>query len=205
MLGKMLEVGTTRTNDRNCMAESWINPNRRVLAVALAGPLLLLALGAAGMAWGVGRASLALSTIGGMLMGLGLLGSWLLLQAMRQPILAFADGFLLVRTGEAVPARVPIDAIEVFFLGQGPALPSDDVDAAPTTKNVVVRLAEAAVDWHQHAMRADLGRWCGGYIVLRGTWCEPLCVERLNELNRRLAAVRREQRELLSVRAQEAK
>jgi hypothetical protein len=176
------------------MVETWIRPNRRILAIALAGPLLLVGFGAGGLAWGVGRESLTLSITGGLVMGLGLCGAWLLLQAMQQPILAFADGHLLVRTGEPAPERVPIEAVEVFFLGQGPALPGDDPDAAPTTKNVVVRLAESAVHWHQHAMRADLGRWCGGYIVLRGTWCEPLSVERLNQLNRRLAAVRREQR-----------
>jgi hypothetical protein len=187
------------------MFETWIKPNRRVLAVALAGPLLLVAAGVAALVWGVFvRPSLMLSMVGGTMTGLGILGGSLLVGAMRQPILAFADEHLLVRTGEAAPARVPIDAVEVFFLGQGPALPSDDVDAAPTTKNVVVRLAESAVEWHQHAIRADLGRWCGGYIVLRGTWCEPLSVDRLNELNRRLAALRRERREQpLDVAAQE--
>jgi hypothetical protein len=32
-----------------------------------------------------------------------------------------------------------------------------------------------------------LGKWCGSYITIRGTWCERLSVELVQRLNVRLA------------------
>ena len=74
--------------------------------------------------------------------------------------------------------------------------------AGPRTANVVIRLADAARQWHDGELPPALGKWSEGYIVLRGTWCEPIGHERLNEINRRLAEVHRLRREQVSSKAQ---
>ena len=56
---------------------------------------------------------------------------------------------------------------------------------------VVIRLAELPQDWADvPGIKPALGKWCGGYITIRGTWPEPLkCFHLVNGLNRRLAEV----------------
>jgi hypothetical protein len=65
---------------------------------------------------------------------------------------------------------------------------------AAKTSNVIVRLAEAAPQWHHRDIPATFGKWAEGYIILSGTWCEPITLELLRELNGRLAAVHRARR-----------
>ena len=90
--------------------------------------------------------------------------------------------------------RIPIDIVEVFFMGQGPSkLGHGQVDDAET-QNVVVRLAEAAKEWHHFDVKPALGHWCDGYIILRGAWCEPINAQVLERLNKRLVAVKRARR-----------
>lgn len=173
--------------------EVWLKPNRRALAMTMLGPGLLLVVGVGTIVTGVSRELWVISVIGGAMAVVGGLGIALVGYAMTFPRVAYEDGKLLVYLGEAEPFRIPIELVEVFFLGQGPVRPSDEgKDAGPKTANVVVRLAEAASDWHDRKIRPDLGKWYDGYIVIRGTWCEPVSHERLNELNHRLAQVRRE-------------
>ncbi len=62
----------------------------------------------------------------------------------------------------------------------------------PETSTVVVRIAERALDWHQRPVKTMLGQWCGGYITVRGTWCEPITAELIQRLNHRLVDVQRE-------------
>jgi hypothetical protein len=112
-----------------------------------------------------------------------------------QPRLAYGDEQLLVYLRAGKPRSIPIEVVECFFLGQAPSLlgrASSDVDEPTST--VVVRLAESAAAWKQFDVNARLGRWCDGYITIRGTWCEPITVDLLKSLNHRLAVVHRMQR-----------
>lgn len=38
-----------------------------------------------------------------------------------------------------------------------------------------------------------LGQWCGGYITVRGTWCESITADLMQGLNRRLVEAHRQQ------------
>ena len=92
------------------------------------------------------------------------------------------------------PCAWPIDIVEVLFMGQGPVLPGSKNEEKTETKNAVIRIAEKATEWHARPVRRELGSWCDGYIIIRGTWCEPLSVELLNALNSRLVDIHRQQR-----------
>jgi len=59
------------------------------------------------------------------------------------------------------------------------------------SKTVVMRLAESAHQWQYVDVNPKLGSWCDGYVTLRGTWCEPLSLEVVIRLNRRLADAHR--------------
>ena len=59
------------------------------------------------------------------------------------------------------------------------------------TANVVIRVAQRAVDAHDRHVMHALGAWRDGYITIRGTWCEVINAELLEILNARLADVNR--------------
>ena len=60
-------------------------------------------------------------------------------------------------------------------------------DSPASLGTVVVRLAEKAEAWRRGRIHPLVGSWCDGYIILRGTFCEPLSVEVVHRLNRLLA------------------
>lgn len=126
---------------------------------------------------------------------LGVLFCLTLVHLIRLPRLGYQDGELLVYLGSATPIRVPISIVEVFFLGQGSALMKARGGEMAETATIVVRLAEAAKEWHNRDVKATFGQWCDGYIVIRGTWCEPINAELLTRLNHKLVEVHRQQRE----------
>nr|MCS5632665.1 hypothetical protein [Pirellulaceae bacterium] len=64
---------------------------------------------------------------------------------------------------------------------------------APESRNVVVRLAERADQFQQHPVKPSLGSWEEGYIVVRGTWSEPINKDLFRRLNRRLIDIHRRQ------------
>ena len=111
---------------------------------------------------------------------------WLVL-----PRLACSDEELLVYLNGFRPSRLPLDVVECFFLGQAPSMIShpkgDEIESAA----VVIRLAERATQWHRREVPQMMGRWCDGYITVRGTWCEPLDRDVVNRMNSNLAAVKR--------------
>ncbi len=104
------------------------------------------------------------------------------------PRIGYRRGYLLLYVGKFLPARVPIEAVECFFLGQGPLDAEDSAEVA----NVVIRLAESARQWHHIRARRSLAQSCDGYITVRGMWCEPLSVELVNRMNQRLTAAKRQ-------------
>ncbi len=56
---------------------------------------------------------------------------------------------------------------------------------------IVVRLAERATEWHERSVKNSLGKWADGYIIVRGTWTEPLNREVVTQMNSTLAAIKR--------------
>jgi len=92
---------------------------------------------------------------------------------------------------------VPIEFVEVFFAGQSethmPRPRTQTTGPAPESRNVVVRLAERAAQFQQHPVKPSLGSWEDGYIVVRGTWSEPINKDLFRRLNRRLIDIHRRQ------------
>lgn len=104
------------------------------------------------------------------------------------------------------PVRIPLDVVEVFFIGQGPV--SGDEPGHPTgyqgavAANVIVRLAEQAPQWHDRKINQRMGVWTEGYITVRGMWCEDIDQDRLKEMNRALINAKRNLRDTASTGAQ---
>lgn len=131
----------------------------------------------------------AVLTLGAMWWG------WLIYLA-TLPRIAYDEGFLVLQLTPPDAIAVPIEIVECFFIGQGPSAmpPVDGLEAQSV--NVVVRLAEKAVEWKHRDVHTLLAHWCDGYIVIRGIWCEPLDGDLVNRLNKKLAAAHRRQRAL---------
>ncbi len=121
----------------------------------------------------------------------GLAGMGLVARHAWLPRLAYADRQLLVYLESGQPYRVPIEVVEGFLLGQGPTMLPGKQYQHTEARTLVIRLAESATDWADRETKPALGRWCGGYITLRGTWCEPLSVDLVQRLNQRLFDVTR--------------
>ena len=181
------------------MRECWVGANRRAVLVAMALPavlvgtaLLLLVIPPTLIPLWL-RLVLALAAVA---FGLVLLAQLYLL---RQPRLAYEDQHLLVYLQSGKPFRVPIDAVECFFLGQGPTMLSPS-ESGEETSNIVVRLAESCDEWRHRETRRSLGHWCDGYITIRGTWCEPIDKELMSRLNQRLLEIHRQRKQSLQER-----
>lgn len=175
------------------MREIWLRANPKAVWPLLFLPTLMAATGLTGMVWCVIRdAGVApwLTSISLVLLGLAPLV--VLLRWSRRPRLAYQDGELLVLLDQGQPRRVPIAVVECFFRGTGETLLPGVKGDVVKTSTIIVRLAEAAVDWHTRPSRPSLGVWADGYITLRGTWCEPITPELLRRLNKRLVEVHRE-------------
>jgi len=183
------------------MRECWLRPNRRVLVVAialLAGCALLASMLASGQWWP--GSWLTLKVI------LAMVALWIWVRVIMLvnhaclPRLAYQRGELLVFLRYRRPLRVPVAQVECFFLGQGDSMlaaagESEATESMAKTHTIVVRLAEAAKDWQAREVRPELGRWCDGYITIRGTWCEPVSPELVKQLNSRLVKIHRQQRQ----------
>ena len=94
---------------------------------------------------------------------------------------------------------VPIEVVEVFFMGQGaisgtePGHPKGYQGAVAA--NVIVRLAEADTSWHSRNINQWFGLWSDGYITIRGLWCEDINQDLLKYMNHELVAAKRRRRE----------
>jgi hypothetical protein len=73
-------------------------------------------------------------------------------------------------------------------MGRAPSFLPRHGHAETETTTVVIRLRPQAEEWSQVDVEPRLGSWCDSNIVIRGTWCEPINIELLHLLNRRLAA-----------------
>ena len=176
------------------MAETWLRPNVRPwFAGMFAGGVVLL-----GGLW----TALMLAPVEGLwLRGTGwvltaLAGVWLgvLAWGSIQPLLAYSRGRLLLRSHKGRFHQIPIEIVECFLLGQGPAMLPGRRNRRAETVTLVIRLAESAEEWAQRDLPPVVGSWCGGQITVRGTVCEPLGIDLVHRLNARLAEVQAERR-----------
>jgi hypothetical protein len=175
--------------------EIWLRTNRRALTTMMVPPAILLAGCLAGLVWSLATQQSWFVT--GMLGLFIFVLLWLfagLTSAMFQPRIAYQDGELVVYLEFGKATRVPIDIVEVFFLGQGPSELPKLQGREPETQNVIVRLAESAIDWKHRDVKPAIGLWCEGYITIRGSWCEPITPEIMRRLNHRLAEIQRERK-----------
>lgn len=169
------------------MTEVWLRSNRRIL---------LLTMALVGCGGGLAAAAAvsqfpplrALGWCGGAVAGAVMVG--LVQQALR-PRIAYRPGFVLFFLRVGRPIAVPQDVVEAFFLGQGPAHLPGRRRRKEETVNLVARLAQRATPWQRQEVRPALGSWCDGYVTIRGTWSEPLNLELVGRLNRRLSEVSR--------------
>jgi hypothetical protein len=175
------------------MKEVWLGQNNRAIWFGMTIPMLLSA------CMGLLLSGLvtpfeadAVRVIAWVLLALGIVLTLVLLAQMAQPRLAYVPGFLLVNLRAGKPVAVPIDVVEAFLLGQGPAMLTNRRDDRREARVLTIRLAERAEEWANIEVKSALGKWCGGYIAIRGTWCEPLNLDLVNRLNHRLAEVKQE-------------
>ncbi len=173
------------------MREIWLRPNRRAILFGCVPPLIFTVVGACLAFAHSDSESSVLRWLGysGIVAGPAVIG--LMLTQLRHPRIAFREGMVLfyVRIGQ--PIAVPVDIVESFFFGQGPAhLPA--VTKQPQTVNLIARLSQRHTEWATQKVRPALGNWSDGYVTIRGTWCEPLNSDVIRRINRRLKEVKNE-------------
>jgi hypothetical protein len=172
--------------------EIWLRTNARALLFGMLGPMVLELAGVAMIVgWPIGESPVWLRVLGIVLVGFSSLLIVALAWQMRKPRLGYANGELLVWLRGSEPIRVPIEIVECFLLGQAPSLLPTKKHRHTDTSALIVRIADKAADWHHLDVKPQLGKWCEGYITIRGTWCEPLSIALVNKLNQRLADVSR--------------
>jgi len=175
------------------MMEVWLKTNRRALGLGLLLPAVLAVGGVVALAWAVATGQHW--GVQSLIVLLTAVPLWMiaeLLYALSRPRLGYEPGELLVFLEPSRATRVPIEIVEVFFLGQGPSTLPKLKGREPETQNVVIRLAESAVDWKHRDVRPAFGQWCEGYITIRGSWCELITPGVMRRLNGRLAEVKKE-------------
>lgn len=119
-----------------------------------------------------------------------------LIHQLNRPRVAYRNGQVLFYLKAGGPIEVPVEVVEAFFFGQGLAnLPPWLTTFEETeTVNLVARLSKRSPQWHRMRIKPALGRWEDGYVVIHGTWCEPLTDNIIRQLNRRLGVVTRAQK-----------
>lgn len=168
------------------MTEVWLRSNRRVLTLALLPAGLLGGLGSlvfflADPDW--------LRFLAGAIVSLAVFLMLGLIHQLLRPRVAYRNGQVLFYLKAGSPIEVPVEVVEAFIFGQGLVmLPSwmttpEEVE----TVNLIARLSQRATQWRQMETKRALGRWEDSYVVIRGTWCEPLTGDLIRRLNRRLA------------------
>ena len=185
--------GGTRPWTKYMMVRTWLQPNRRAV---LFGMLLPTAPAVIGLLWALGifpQGSWPIFQVLGVML-LVLTVPILILLGLQfwLPRIGYRAGYVVFNVHSGRLIRVPLDVVEGFLLGQGPAmLPSERLRRTETT-TVVVRLSEKAEEWSRVEVNSRLASWCDSYISIRGTWCEPLDVGVVKRLNRLLAEAKRE-------------
>ncbi len=173
--------------DLPLMREVWLKTNHRAILFGCLPPAAMAVLGL-WMAMSASERS-TWRWVGGVTAGVGIVITLLLLSQLRRPRVAFRTGEVLFYLRRGAPIAVPLEIVEAFFAGQGPAhLPV--VANQPRTANLVARLSRRHPEWAEQPVKVALGTWVDGYVTIRGSWCEPLDGETIRRLNRRLKEVK---------------
>ena len=177
------------------MRDVWLKPNQRALTASIVMPLAII-VGAALMLTGVlGDVHWVIQGVTGGLALVSVFAVVVLVKWFCHPRLAYEDGVLLVNLNAGPALKVPIDLVEVFFAGQSDSHMTKTFQqtnsVTPESRTIVVRLAERATQYHSRTVMPRLGSWEHGYIVVRGTWCEPINREVIKRLNKQLVAAHR--------------
>ena len=175
------------------MREVWLLSNRRAVLMGMLLPAIFAVIGFVLLAGTVTSLSFVwVRIVGGLIAVVAVFVLLAMLQQLRRPRIAYQEGNLLIFLSLGPPFIVPLDVVECFLLGQGPAFrPGSEADHEQAA-TVVVRLAEREADYARRDVKPALGAWCDSHITIRGTWCEPLDEDVVRRLNRRLAEVNRE-------------
>jgi hypothetical protein len=173
------------------MQETWLRPNRRAIFFGCVPVVVLIGLGA-WLVFGVPSLAAGWRWLGGAIVTAGVLALLALLNQLRGARIGYEDGRVLFYLTSGAPIGVPVGIVEAFFLGQGPIALSGGVGRNHETVNLIARLSQRETDWAKRDVKRALGQWCGGYVTIRGTWCEPLGNEVVRRLNRRLKEVQTE-------------
>lgn len=176
------------------MKQVWLRPNRRVLLLAMVLPAL------------VAIASIVMAILSAS--GSGLQITWAVVAAISlllvaqlvkhyfQPRLARSGDHLLVYLKSGRPFHLPLEVVEVFFLGATDANVPGGGEAGGKVSALVIRLAENTKDWRERAVKPSLGKWDESYVRIYGAWCERLCMGKVGGLNEKLRNAKREMRGL---------
>lgn len=171
------------------MFETWLRTNRRAILLGCVPPVILTAIGACLAVTHRNSGSSAIGWIGYVVVFLGAASTALLLTQLRNPRIAFCDGMVLFYVRLGKPISVPVELVESFFFGQGPShLPT--IRKQLNTVNLIARLSQRHTEWASQRVRPGLANWSGGYVTIRGTWCEPLNSDLIRRINRRLKEVK---------------
>jgi hypothetical protein len=182
---------TTEVDGKRLMQETWLKPNRRAILFGCLPPLILTVVGACLAFAHSESGNRVLHSVGYFLLIVGPAVMGLLLIQLRHPRIAFRNGKVLFYVRGGQPIAVPVNIVESFFFGQGPAhLPA--MTKQPNTVNLIARLSQRHTEWARQQVRPALGNWCDGYVTIRGTWCEPLNSDLIRRINRRLKEVKDE-------------
>src|SRR4051794_24874947 len=104
------------------MTEIWLRTNRRAFLLGMVLPGVLVLVGVSGVVWAVmTRQHWALQLLIVLVTAVPLWMVGELLYALTRPRLGYEAGDLLVFFEPTRAMRVPIEIVEVFFLGQGPS------------------------------------------------------------------------------------
>ena len=168
---------------KQLMQETWLKPNRLAILIGCIPSLILGAIGAWLLLLFDSANHWSWLGIIMILASLGFVA--LMLSQLRWPRIAYNDGSVQFYLRSGPPIAVPVEIVEAFFAGQGPAhLPG--LARQPQTVNLVARLSQRHTEWARQDVKPALGNWCDGYVTIRGSWCEPLDGELIRKLNRRL-------------------
>jgi hypothetical protein len=182
------------------MRETWLKPNRRAIAFGLAPPLTVAGIGlwilrARGADRGAGWQWLGIA-----MAAAGILLVIMLLRQLVRPRIAYEEGHLLIYLRDGGPISVPVNVVEAFFLGQGPVTLPGGIAEREEAVNLVARLSQRHAEWARQEVKPALGKWCEGYVTIRGAWCERLDGELIRRLNRRLKEVKSQTEEATTAR-----
>ena len=179
--------------------EVLLHGNRRVYTIALIPGVIIFCVSTIVLTNAFFATPLWVRVSAAILCGFSGVTNTSLLLWLRRPLLAYRAGHLLVYLRPPQVVRVPIEFVEVFFAGQSethmPRPRTQTTGPAPESRNIVVRLAERATQFQHHPVKSSLGSWEEGYIVVRGTWSEPINKDLFRRLNRRLVEIHRRQEE----------